>query len=176
MRAPSTSIEFKNQRFAPAGRAGNALVCSTCGSPLKPKRGSRRQLYCSYRCRDEARRARNFAVSATTLRGSPAIPQLVQNNCVGSTPYEGDFHGRASGIFGPPDVIKIEIIAGRDWKSVVSLDGVACEVARFIAPKTIDAKIRAKADELIAQIPADLSIPNFLRRFLKTDGVPEGLP
>jgi hypothetical protein len=90
-------------------RNGNAATCANCGEPLNPKRGSRRQSYCSYWCRDEARRARNFAASATTRRGSPAIPRSVENKGVGSTPYEGDFHGRASRIVGPHGAIESEI-------------------------------------------------------------------
>ncbi len=131
MRAPSTSIESKNQQFAPAGRAGNAFVCSNCGAALTPNRASRRQRYCSYTCRDEARQARNFAVSASARRGSPAIPRPVENNGVGSKPYEGGFHGRACGIVGPHAVIEIEIVGGRKWSEIISADGVRTYVARL---------------------------------------------
>jgi hypothetical protein len=77
------------------GRAGNASACATCGERLRPKRGSRRQRYCSYRCRDEARRARNFANLATTRRGSPAMPRSVENNGATSKPCEARFADRA---------------------------------------------------------------------------------
>jgi hypothetical protein len=53
-----------------ARRNGNASTCEACGAPLRPKRGSRRQKYCSYRCRDEARRGRNFANSGQTPKQS----------------------------------------------------------------------------------------------------------
>ena len=131
LRGSSTPIELENQRRVHAGRAGNAFVCSNCRAPLNPKRGSRRQLYCSYWCRDEARRARNFAVSATTRRGSPAIPRPVQNNGVGSTACKGDSHGPASGVVGPHVVIEIEIVGRRNWREVVSVDGVRAGVAQL---------------------------------------------
>jgi hypothetical protein len=38
----------------------------TCGAPLKRKRVGRQRQYCRDRCRDEARRARNFGVSCGT--------------------------------------------------------------------------------------------------------------
>jgi len=130
LRASSTPIESKNQRRARAGRAGNAFVCSNCGAPLNPKRGSRRQLYCSNRCRDEARRTRNFAVSGATRRGSPAIPRSVENRPLVSTSCKNGFAGRTPSIIGPQIVIETEIIAGRIWRSVVSPDGVCCEVTQ----------------------------------------------
>jgi hypothetical protein len=66
-------------------RAGNASRCLVCGSAIKPRRASRRQRYCSFRCRDEARRARNFAASGATRKGDPAIPRSVQKDDVEST-------------------------------------------------------------------------------------------
>ena len=111
-------------------RAGNATKCFVCGSSIKPKRASRRQKFCCYECRDSARRARNFAVSATTRRGSPAIPRSVENRALVSTSCKDGSAGRTSSIIGPRAVIEREIIAGRIWQSVVSPDGVRCEVAR----------------------------------------------
>jgi hypothetical protein len=61
--------------------------------------------------------------------GSPAIPRPVENKGVGSTPYEGDFHGRASGIVGPRAVIEIEILGDRKWRQILSADGVRTDVA-----------------------------------------------
>src|SRR6516165_12083582 len=112
-------------------RAGNAVCCQKCGKPLHPKRGSRRQQYCSYKCRDEARRDRNFAVSATTRRGRKAIPRPVENQPLVSNGYKADFAGRDFSIVGPAKVIEREIIAGRIWESVVSPDGVTCQIARY---------------------------------------------
>jgi hypothetical protein len=121
--------QISGQKRGFAGRAGNALVCSNCGVALTPKRASRRQRYCSYKCRDEARRSRNFAISATTRRGRPAIPRSVENSGVGSTPCKADFDDRASGIVGARAVIDVEILRGRKWREVLSADGVRSEVA-----------------------------------------------
>jgi hypothetical protein len=131
LRALSTPIESKNQQFAHAGRAGNAFVCTNCGVPLNPKRGSRRQLYCSYRCRDEARRARNFAASASTRRGSPAIPRPVENNDGRSRTYRTDFRDRASHICGPRVVIEVEVAGRSNWAETISVDSVRTEVAQL---------------------------------------------
>ena len=111
-------------------RAGNATGCLVCGSAITPRRASRRQRYCSYRCRDEARRARNFAASGATRRGSPAIRRPDENPSSISTTCKGGFAGRAPSIIGPQVVIATEIIAGRIWKSVVGPDGVRCEVTQ----------------------------------------------
>jgi len=46
-----------------------------------------------------------------------------------------------------------------DWREATSPDGVRC----FVAPRPAK-KFSAKTAELIASIPADLSIPNFLKR------------
>ena len=112
-------------------RAGNAVCCQKCGKPLHPIRGSRRQRYCSYKCRDEARRSRNFAASASTRRGSQAIPRSVENRLLVSDGYKADFVVRPPCIVGPAIVIEREIIAGRSWESVTSPDGVCCQVARY---------------------------------------------
>jgi hypothetical protein len=101
------------------GRAGNASACATCGKPLRPKRGSRRQCYCSYRCRDEARRARNFADLAATRRGSQAIPRSVQNNHVISMLCKAGFADR-----GP-----IELLGhGYRWPGVPRLGALRRDV------------------------------------------------
>jgi hypothetical protein len=121
----------ENSEQASRRRNGNAATCATCGERLRPKRGSRRQRHCSYRCRDEARRARNFAVSAATRRGSAAIPRPVENNGVGSTACEGNFHGRACGIVGPRGVFEIGVVGRRKWREVVSADGVRVWVAQL---------------------------------------------
>jgi hypothetical protein len=76
-------------------RGGNASRCLVCGCLIKPRRASRRQRYCSYRCRDEARRARNFTASGATRRGSPAIPRSVQINGARSTACKAAFDDQA---------------------------------------------------------------------------------
>jgi hypothetical protein len=112
-------------------RAGNAATCATCGEPLNPKRASRRQRYCCYGCRDEARRQRNFAVSGGTRYPSPAIPRPARSNPAGSMACEGNFRDRNPHIIAPVRVIAAEVIGRRNWRRVVSLDGVRVMVARL---------------------------------------------
>jgi hypothetical protein len=76
-------------------RNGNRATCAGCGVPLRPKPGSRRQKFCSYHCRDEARRARNFAISGSARRGSQGIPRSVENNGDKSKACKADFGDRA---------------------------------------------------------------------------------
>ena len=126
---PENSLRVLTAQALPL-RAGNATRCLVCGSTVNPRRASRRQKYCSYRCRDEARRARNFAASGATRRGSLGIPRSVENQPLTSTRCEGRFAGGASSIIGPQILFETEIVAGRIWKSVVSPDGVCCKVTR----------------------------------------------
>ena len=111
-------------------RAGNARCCACCGRPLRPKRGSRQQRYCSYRCRDEVRRARNFAGSYP----NQAIPRSVENRPLISKVCKGDLADLAYSIIGPRDVIKTELITSHDWRPIVSPDGVRFEVAGWSVP------------------------------------------
>ena len=111
--------------------AGNAATCATCGEPLKPKRASRRQRYCCYGCRDEARRARNFAVSGGTRYPSQAIPRSARNNPAGSMACEGNFRDLTQHIIAPLRVVAAEVIGRRNWRPVVSLDGVRVMVTRL---------------------------------------------
>jgi hypothetical protein len=130
---PGSAIDQANSQAAPRTqvlRAGNAAACATCGEPLTPKRGSRRQRFCCYRCRDEARRTSNFALSGVTRRGSQGIPRSIENNDEKSIACKADFGHRASAISGPTRVIDREIVAGRNWQPVISPDGVNCSVAR----------------------------------------------
>jgi hypothetical protein len=115
---------------APRRHAGNAYCCEYCSRLLRPKRGSRRQKFCEASCRKRAFRARKWASRYRT----PGAGRPVQNRPSISKSYKRDFADRTPSIVGPQIVIEREIIAGRDWKSVVSPDGVTCEVARYRRP------------------------------------------
>jgi hypothetical protein len=93
----------------PQGRAGNARCCANCGRPIKPKRNSRRQRSCSYRCRDEARRARDFA----DRYPHQAIPRSVENRPLASTACKGDFADRP---------LPLNILGGYRWPDSVAVD------------------------------------------------------
>ena len=134
-------------QIIPGQRHGNAAVCAMCGEPLSPKRGSRRQMFCSARCRDAARRARNSAASgysrpkhetrAGALKNgaryprSP-VPRSVKNPPVNSIACKTDFRGR-----GCVDealwqrIVAAEVIGPHHWTTTVSSDGVVSEIAQL---------------------------------------------
>jgi len=95
----------------PGARHGNRVICVGCGAVLEPKRGSRRQKFCSYTCRDAARRERNFLATGCSRRvdrgtenaipegaryPTSAIPRSVKNTPVKSVACKGDFGDRGS--------------------------------------------------------------------------------
>jgi hypothetical protein len=133
----------------------STAICAICRHAIVAKHVGRKARFCSDKCRSAARRARNRA----GLGGSSGATRNAANSFIKSNARKGDFGGRASpsglpmvaSISGPPTVIEIEIGADR----------------RRAAPRISNATIRAKAGELIAEIPADLSVPLFLRRMPK---------
>jgi len=86
-------------------RNGNLLNCQNCGRPLRPKRGSRRQTYCGYRCRNEARRNRNFVGSGHTRYPGQANARSVDNPPLLSMACEGHFGSRGSRFGVPRDLV-----------------------------------------------------------------------
>jgi hypothetical protein len=82
-------------------RNGNDSTCAVCGEAITPKRGSRRQRYCSDRCRDDARRARNFEISGRTRYPTTRNPRSVKNSYAKSTACEAAFVGRAPAAKAP---------------------------------------------------------------------------
>jgi hypothetical protein len=114
---------------APRGRAGNLARCAACGAALAPRRGSRRQKFCCYGCRDEARRARNHAKFSVTRYRSQGKPRSVQNRPLSSKDCEGVFADRPRRVNAVPRaVIEREIYGGAEWFTVTSPDGVTCKV------------------------------------------------
>lgn len=90
-------------------RAGNAATCTSCGANLDPKRGSRRQRFCSDACRQSAFRAKKWVEQY----GIPEALRSVQNNSVVSRPCKGDFVDRPS---------PLNILGGYRWHDSVPVD------------------------------------------------------
>ena len=61
-------------------RHGNAPTCDTCGAVIVAKRGSRRQRFCSPKCRDTARRERNFHKIGRARYPRSGVPRSVKNS------------------------------------------------------------------------------------------------
>jgi hypothetical protein len=94
---------LRNER---QGRAGNNIICATCGKRLSPKRGSRRMRFCGSACRQSAFRAKKWA---RRYEGSEPL-RSTKNNDAGSTPCNGHYCDRAPHIFGPRHVVEPSIV------------------------------------------------------------------
>ena len=107
----------------PKHRNGNAITCSTCGTPLAPKHGSRRQRYLRRACKRAGRSVQNKQAHSMARKGialgtvadafkstrphrTPEAVRSVEKKSVNSVTYKGDFAGRAS--IHPRHVIDIE--------------------------------------------------------------------
>jgi hypothetical protein len=111
-------------------RHGNSTCCAVCGAVLHPKRASRRQQFCSARCRDENRRTRNFVKIGRARYPHSGVPRSIKNTFENSITSSDDIAGRGAAI--PwPRIIDIEVFQRHDWKPITSTDGVACFVARL---------------------------------------------
>jgi hypothetical protein len=123
--ADRVSAVARTSSRPPQGRAGNGTHCVACGCPLHPKRGSRRQRYCSDACRQAAFRTKKWASRYET----PDPLRSVENNSHKSIGCERGFGDRASHICGPAHVIESEVFGNRRWRRVTSPDGVTCEMS-----------------------------------------------
>ena len=99
-------------------RNGNAAVCQVCGSKIAPKRASRRQRFCSRRCK---KRNRPYS----DLKQVPATPpadrvRSVANTLVISSPCKAEKAGRGA----RKKAFLVEIIDARRWQESFSSHGV----------------------------------------------------
>lgn len=107
------------------------VSCPICGETVR--RQSRRQLYCSTKCRMRAARGPASPGHRTPELNAPAAilryePRQKSNDFNGAkTPKPG----WSDGIIGPRRVVDREAIAGRDWHEVVSAHGVVSYVSQI---------------------------------------------
>jgi hypothetical protein len=94
-----------------AGQVGRRRRCESCGASFTPKRAARRQFFCSDRCRDAARRGRNFELFGQARRGSGPVPRSNQKTQVISEPCKGDFGDRAWRVIAGPQVSEANLCA-----------------------------------------------------------------
>lgn len=125
------SAPFFSERQAQARRRDEPVMCAHCQRTVRRK--SRQQRFCSRRCRVSAHRAKAaleqirirprypHGLSETNARKKAGISNGLRERFSGSTPH----------IFGPARVIETEVYGGRNWRSVVSSDGVTVEIARL---------------------------------------------
>jgi hypothetical protein len=162
---------------------GNAFCCAYCGRPLRPKRGSRRQRFCSKAHRQASFRVRKWSAQSgisdpdSRLVVTPGYPgaralRSVENPPVVSGPCKADLADLAYSIISPPEVIEAEIVAPHTWVPVISPDGVRCEVARVRLPDSVPTGMPSRWEPTWS--PAwrdqpDLPVPDFLRREIPAD-------
>ena len=87
-------------------RSGNAVACERCGKVLVPKRGSRRQRYCSNACKYAAKKARHQeqennrkpagALFSDALHRTLGASRSVENPLAISTTCRDENRGRGS--------------------------------------------------------------------------------
>jgi hypothetical protein len=106
-------------------------ACAVCGRPLLGRRAD--ALYCSPACRQRAHRGVTRR-SDGTQAGSPDFAQTTAKLSRLSAHFSQvnapeKPRGSVASIIGPADVLAIEL--GGGWRSVISPDGVACEVRQI---------------------------------------------
>jgi len=96
--SPSTTSPHNNQ-------SRRIATCVQCGQRFpRDKCSGRKPKYCSYKCRDAARRDRNFVGSGSTRRAptknGQAIPRNASKTDVVSIACKGDFRARGIDLRG----------------------------------------------------------------------------
>jgi hypothetical protein len=87
--------------------------CAECGKPLRAVRGAgRKRRYCSSKCRDRARRSRNFVATGYTR---PSATRNGKNNAVFSGVFSNRIGGRAN-----PEAPKLD--DGELWQAIVETE------------------------------------------------------
>jgi len=86
--------------------------CQHCQAKMRsPKRSGRKAVFCSDKCRDAARRNRNFEGSGNTRKGTQAIPRNAPKSSTISSPCKGDFADR-----GPVRSAPINLLGGGSFR------------------------------------------------------------
>jgi hypothetical protein len=154
----------------PAGQAGsgNAAHCEYCGQPLQPKPGSRRQRFCTDACRQAEHRLRGRAGCALKSTGVHVGPP--RSPLSRSVPIDLVAKVEADLIAGLGDLEpeRREFWLRRAHAAAEQIAASRLPAAVSPAPGTLkrpsDPAFQAKVNKRIAEIPADLSTPSFLRR------------
>ncbi len=110
--------------------------CPICAAPLSRKLIGRRKKFCSDRCRDQARRLRETAVQRLKKGARypcSRVPRNDERNACATGTFEGENRDRAPAISGPRNVIEAEVIAGFEWREVLSADGIVSFVRQLRA-------------------------------------------
>jgi hypothetical protein len=110
------------------------IACDSCGKQIEHRTG-RRPRFCSERCRKREHYAQN--VRKGVFSGVP-----VSDTALGTKRSKKDSRNKAleraktlssHRIFGPADVLAIEVWGGREWQPATSSGGVPIEISRHRA-------------------------------------------
>jgi hypothetical protein len=162
---PSTPTGQADRR----DRAGNAVDCEHCGRTLQPKPGSRRQRFCNDACRQAEHRLQEKAGGSIKSAGvhvdPPGFPLSRSNPIDPVAKVEANLIA-CLGDLGDLEPKRREFWLRRAHAAAEQI--AASRLPALPAPGTFkrppDPAFQAKVDKHIAEIPADLSIPSFLRR------------
>ncbi len=152
-------------------RAGNAFRCEHCSRPLQPKPGSRRQRFCDAACRQAAHRLKEKGNGAFKPGGvhvdPPGLPlsrsnpiDAIEADLIAGLGDLGDLEPQRREFW----LRRVRQAAERQHDADRQHAHHAVDATARIERSTIDPVVQAKVDKLVAEIPADLSIPDFLRR------------
>jgi hypothetical protein len=120
----NSSDSITTNKFELATRRDEPVVCAKCGK--RTKRRMRGQKYCSRTCRERSRERCRKAF----LDHNACAPATSKKNHRYSSSLAAAKRRGSHEICGPSHVIKSECYASREWKLVISPDGVPAWVAR----------------------------------------------
>jgi hypothetical protein len=112
--------------------------CPVCERIVE--RQSRTQVYCSPKCMRKGNYARKAGLGLLSGQDTAVVPtphkSSNENNVLQwpkSRSSGAEKAPRTDGIIGPKRVIDVEVVAGRDWREIVSSSGVKSYVSRVTA-------------------------------------------
>jgi hypothetical protein len=109
------------------------VICLGCGRQVE--RHARQQRYCSLECRKgESAGFQSARAQCTSSSKQNAVRASNGFGPDGPPEKANDFRRLAKGVFGPARVMAAEIFAGREWREVVSHDGVRSYVSILRQP------------------------------------------
>jgi hypothetical protein len=127
----SNPVHFTTRRDAP-------VVCARPGCRRIVARKARQQRFCSTRCQEQAkppRKNRNKKQAALPPYLKATAPP---ENANGFNPFEPPKSGSRVGSRVPRHVTETEVFGDRNWRQVVSPDGVVCEVGTLRKRALVD--------------------------------------
>jgi hypothetical protein len=121
-----------------------SLACANSGCTNSVERRScgRQRRFCSDDCRVRAHRislqgppklAPDDTQATPEDLNAPAPVSSISLQAKSKT-YEPRYAGLSDGIVGPREVIRAEVINGRDWQEIISSSGVRSYVSRIAKP------------------------------------------